>query len=76
MYRSALRIVSIDDEVIKVNDALRFVESLIGKDSLAFRYAVEDVNIGIEQVIRPICDCGWENEIVMPMDKSFFRPER
>lgn len=76
-FRLATRIVSIDDVEPTPSDALELIESLKGKDSLALRQAITELSIGVNQELRPICDtCGWENEITMPLDKTFFRPER
>jgi hypothetical protein len=75
-YRLATRIVAIDDTEPTISDAMELIESLKGKDSLALRQAIFAVSIGVNQELRPICDaCGWENEITMPLDKTFFRPE-
>lgn len=77
VHRLATRIVELDGSEPTISDAMAFIESLKGKDSLALRQAISDVSIGINQELRPICEaCGWENEITMPLDKTFFRPER
>ena len=58
------------------SDAMALVEKLRGKDALAFRQAISGIDIGIVQDVFPKCDnCGWENEISLPVDKTFFRPE-
>jgi hypothetical protein len=76
-YRVARRIISIDGDEISLPDALAFVKSLKGDDSLALRRAVLDIELGIDPVVYPVCvHCGWENEIILPTDKSFFLPER
>lgn len=76
-FRLARRIVEIDGTEVEISDAIDFVDSLKGKDSLAFRQAIYDINIGVNQELLPRCtNCGWENEVVLPVDKTFFRPER
>jgi len=76
IFRLARRIVDIDGVQPSISDALELIESLKGKDALALRQAIQNMNIGIEQELRPKCDsCGWENEIIMPLDKTFFRLE-
>jgi hypothetical protein len=77
-YRLALRIVAVDSEKVDIVEALDFVrEDLKGKDLEEFRYQIERVGIGIDPEIEVTCkNCGFENEIIMPLDKSFFRPPR
>jgi len=76
-YRLARRIVEIDGEEPSISDALGLIESLRGKDALAIRQAIRSVDFGVEQDLHPICDnCGWENEVSLPLDKTFFLPER
>jgi len=78
LYRLALRIMEIDCEPMKnISDALAFVETLKGKDALAIREAIESVDIGIDPELEVICrNCGYPNDVIMPQDKSFFRPGR
>jgi len=77
IYRLARRVVLLNDAEPSISDAMRFIESLAGKDALALRQAISSVDFGVEQELRPVCDnCGWENEVSMPLDKTFFRPER
>ena len=76
-YRLARRIVEIDGVEPTISDSLAFIELLVGKDTLALRQAISAIDIGIAQEIRPVCEeCGWENEVDLPLDKTFFRPER
>ncbi len=78
VHRMATRIVEIDDNNDpSLLDRMDLVRSLKGRDSLEFREQVSRIDIGIEDTIYPKCgNCGWENEETLPMDKSFFRPER
>jgi hypothetical protein len=78
IYRAALRIMSFDGHPVDdISEAMRVVESLKGKDALAFRQAVESVDFGIETEIEVRCkSCGYPNDMKMPLEKSFFRPER
>jgi hypothetical protein len=77
VHRLACRILDIDGTEPTISDSMALIESLKGKDTLALRQAIADVSLGVNQELRPICDsCGWENEITMPLDKTFFRPER
>ena len=78
LYRLALRLMKIDDDdEPSLTDRLNLVRKLKGKDLLAIRRSIEDVRFGLQDEIYPVCDdCGWENEVVMPLDKTFFRPPR
>jgi rRNA maturation protein Nop10 len=76
IFRLAKHIVAIDDEEVKdIRKAMTFVESLIGKDSVAFRNAIDEVDFGIDTTLKFECPrCGEENETVMPLNSEFFRP--
>lgn len=76
LYRAALRIETIDGNKTDVVSALKFIEDLRGRDSLAFREAIDSVSVGIRPDLFITCKCGWENEITIPLDKTFFRPGR
>jgi hypothetical protein len=77
IYRAALRVVTVDGEEVDIAEAQHLVKSLRGKDALAFRQAVERVNFGIDPEVEAPCQyCGYPNDLILPMDKSFFRPER
>lgn len=77
VYRAALRIDSVDGQELDITDAIAFVSSLKGKDALAIRQAVDRVDFGIDTEIEVKCrNCGYPNDLIMPIDKSFFRPER
>lgn len=78
IYRTALRIMSFDGKpVTDINEAMTIAESLKGKDALAMRQAVESVDFGIETEIEAVCkNCGYPNDMRMPLEKTFFRPER
>lgn len=76
IYRQALRIVSIDGQEVKLIDALDLFP-LKGKDSLEYREQVSKINIGMDTELDLNCKgCGFPNEVILPMDKSFFRPPR
>lgn len=76
-YRLARRIVEIEGKEVTMVDAIDLVRDLKGKDSLQFRNEIEAVRLGIKDDISVRCTaCGWENEVSMPLDKSFFRPRR
>jgi hypothetical protein len=78
IYRTALRIVTFDGAPVdNISDAMEIAESLKGLDALAMRQAVESVDFGIENEIEPVCrNCGYPNDMIMPLEKTFFRPER
>jgi len=77
IYRAALRIVSVDGKDLEITDKLSFVSSLKGKDALAIRQAVDKVDFGLDTELEVKCrSCGYPNDLIMPIDKSFFRPER
>lgn len=77
IYRAALRIVSVDGNELEITDAITFVSSLKGKDALAIRQAVDRVDFGLDTELEVKCrNCGYPNDLIMPIDKSFFRPER
>jgi len=74
IYRTALRLVEIDGTPIDISSALQFTESLKGKDSVVWRDHIRKVDFGIEMEIEVPCRlCGYPNEFMMPLDKSFFR---
>jgi hypothetical protein len=76
IYRSALRVVEFDGhEVSELTEAMDIIKSLRGKDSLAFRQEIEAVDFGIDTELVVSCrSCGYPNELMMPLDKTFFRP--
>ncbi len=74
--RMALSIVSIDDEEVKLKDAIDFVEDLYGKDSLAIRNSIEDNDCGVDIMLNLDCPhCGNPIETMMPFTTEFFRPK-
>jgi hypothetical protein len=77
LYRQAIRIVKIDDEpVSNIEDAIELINALKGKDVLALHRSIASLNIGIDPEIEIKCtNCGYLNEMALPRDKSFFRPE-
>jgi hypothetical protein len=77
VYRAALRIETVDGNKVDIREAIEMAESLKGQDSLAFRQAIEAISIGIDPELEISCrNCGYLNEVFMPMDKGFFRPKR
>lgn len=77
LYRLALRIEEVDGQKMSIGDAMSFVRSLKGKDALAIRQEIEVVDFGIDTEIYPVCPhCGYENEMILPRHRSFFRPKR
>lgn len=77
IYRAALRICTVDGVNVDIRHAIEQVESLRGKDSLAFRQAIEAMSFGINPELEVNCrSCGYLNEVFMPLDKEFFRPKR
>ncbi len=78
VYRLARRIVSIDGkEDISIREAMEFVESLKGMDSVAVKDALDENEVGPDLEVSPICHCGYAVEpMTLPMTKEFFRPRR
>ena len=78
VFRAALRIEQIDGRRPEsIVEAIETIESLKGKDSLAFRQAIEAVSFGIDPELEVTCrNCGYPNDVFLPLDKSFFRPKR
>ena len=75
-YRLALRVVSLDGVNLNIGDAMDLVRSLRGKDALAFRQEIRAVNFGIIDEFEVKCkECGYPNDVALPMDQTFFRPE-
>lgn len=78
ILRLCQHIVSINEEEKNIGDLTKYVESLKGQDSLAFRDAIEGGNeIGVNLLIVSHCtypQCGWPTEIVLPFGPEFFRP--
>lgn len=77
IYRAALRIMTFDGvPITNINDAMTIVESFKGKDALKFRDEVSKMSFGIDTDVEPVCKfCGYTNDIDLPLDKSFFRPD-
>lgn len=76
-YGMARRIVSIDDEKVDQMAALRFVESMVSKDSMEFRFATEEKDCGIDTELTIECPyCSFLNRLIMPFNDEFFRPKR
>jgi hypothetical protein len=74
IYRTALRLVEVDGSNVDISSALQFVEGLKGKDSVTWRDHIKKISFGVEMEIEVKCrHCGYPNEMIMPLDKSFFR---
>lgn len=77
IFRAALRIEEVDGDKVDIRQAIEMIESLKGQDSLAFRQAIEAMSFGIDPELEANCrNCGYLNEVFMPLDKGFFRPKR
>lgn len=76
--RLARHIVAINEkeyDASKLSEVNRYVESLIGKDSVALRDAIEAADCGVDITLRLDCPrCGDFLEQSMPMTAEFFRP--
>lgn len=74
-YRLAKRIVSINgNKSDSIIDSMLYLK-LKGKDNLALHNAIRSVQIGVNPELEVECNwCHYPNDIVLPMDKSFFRP--
>jgi hypothetical protein len=76
-YRLALRISEVDGQKLDIHEALEFIGTLRGKDALAIRQEIELIDFGIDLEFDVNCrGCGYENDVLMPLDRSFFRPQR
>ena len=79
-YQIARQIVSIDGKDAKPLDALNWLQGrgdneLHGRDAFAILDAVEQHDCGVNLTVSANCSsCGFEDEMVMPMDTDFFRP--
>ena len=75
IHRLAKHIVAIDDEEVEMPQAMKFVESMLGRDSLAMRRKIEECDCGVELVIETFCQqCSSPIEQLMPFTAEFFRP--
>ena len=75
VHRLARSIVSVDGEEKSTMDAVHFVETLYGPDSLAIRNRIEEVDVGVSALQEIECDnCGHLNETFLPITHEFFRP--
>lgn len=77
IYTTARRIVSLDGEKLSQLDASEFVESLVSKDLMELRFAIEEKECGVNTEVRIECPhCAFLNELIMPFTDEFFRPKR
>lgn len=78
IYRLARRVESLDGEPVGIREAMEFVETLKGEDSLALRDAIIDHDVGPSMEVEPNCQsCGFPNgPFVLPIGPEFFRPRR
>jgi len=77
IYRLARRIVSVDGESLDILESMEFIRSLRGKDSLAISQEIQAMSFGVDTEIDDVrcAECGYPNDLILPMDKTFFRPE-
>ncbi len=77
-YRLARRLVTIDGEKVGIQEAMRFVEELKGKDSMAIQDALAANDIGPVTDVEPECEsCNYANgPFTLPLSSEFFRPRR
>lgn len=78
IYRLARRIDTIDGQQVGIREAMEFVETIKGEDSLHLRDEISDHDVGPELEVEPTCShCGFPNgPFAMPFDSEFFRPRR
>lgn len=72
----ASRIISVGGKPIEdIIAATEFVKGLKGKDNLALHNSIKSIKIGINPELEVACNwCQYPNDIVLPPNKSFFRP--
>lgn len=77
-YRIARHVTAInstDYDVSRISEVNRYIEKLIGRDSVALRNAIEKADCGVDITIRMNCPkCDDFIEQSMPMTAEFFRP--
>jgi hypothetical protein len=74
-YRLSRFIVSIDGKKVSALEALAFVESMVGGDSLVMRQTVEKNDCGADLTLELSCvRCGESWREIMPFTTEFFRP--
>ena len=78
IYRLARRVEAIDGSEVGIREAMEFVESLKGQDSLHLRDELVNHDVGPELEVSPDCQhCGFPNgPFAMPFEAEFFRPRR
>ncbi|MCG8433063.1 MAG: hypothetical protein MJA83_03400 [Gammaproteobacteria bacterium] len=78
VYRLARRLTEINGEPAGIRQAIEYVESIKGKDSLEIQYAIEENEVGPVTEVEPTCsNCGYEAPpFPMPIAGEFFRPAR
>lgn len=78
VYRLARRIEKIDDQPVGIKEAMEFVDSLKGLDSLAISEALDQYDVGPVLEVNPDCtSCQYPNgPMTLPLDQEFFRPRR
>jgi len=76
LYTMARYIVTIDGQEVDSIKALRLVEGLVGKDSLAIRQTIETHDCGPDFTIETACNqCMAQVREVLPLTVEFFRPK-
>jgi hypothetical protein len=76
-YRLALQLVSRNGEPFQ--DILRrqdFIKSLTAADCIRLEKRIDDLEPGVDIRVFPDCQaCGGTNEMGLPFDAEFFRPD-
>jgi len=76
IYSMALQIVMLNGKDMGILDSLSFCKTLIGGDSLAVQYAIEDHQCGLDLSMTFTCrSCGEEFDEEIPLTEEFFRPQ-
>lgn len=72
-YRLSKHISAIDGKALNALEALAFVETLTGKDSLIIRRAIAQQESGVSMGISARCPaCTYTHDTVLPMTSDFF----
>lgn len=77
-YRLAKHIVEINGTAVQsTSEALKFVKALVGRDSAAFKDAIEAKDSGVNIELEIECpSCGTAMERLFAFSAEFFRPSR
>jgi len=68
----------IDETEVGIREAMEFVETIKGEDSLHLRDEIVGNDVGPDLWLEPECEyCGYPNgPFIMPFTTEFFRPRR